>query len=127
MGGADYSFECIGNVDLMLPRSSAAKGLGRERDHWPCPRRPRSRPGRSSWSPGRVWRGSTFRGARCRTDVPKIVDRYMAGRIEIDPMITKTMPLDDISKGFDLMHDGKSIRSVVLYCPAPDALRVPSP
>ena len=62
---------------------------------------------------GRVWKGTAFGGARGRTDVPKIVDWYMEGKIEIDPMITHTMPLADINKGFDLMHEGKSIRSVV--------------
>ena len=64
---------------------------------------------------GRVWKGTAFGGARGRTDVPKIVDWYMDGKIEIDPMITHTMPLADINKGFDLMHEGKSIRSVVIY------------
>ena len=64
---------------------------------------------------GRVWKGTAFGGARGRTDVPKIVDWYMEGKIEIDPMITHTMPLADINKGFDLMHEGKSIRSVVVY------------
>jgi S-(hydroxymethyl)glutathione dehydrogenase / alcohol dehydrogenase len=62
---------------------------------------------------GRVWKGTAFGGARGRTDVPKIVDWYMDKKIEIDPMITHTMPLDDINKGFDLMHKGESIRSVV--------------
>jgi S-(hydroxymethyl)glutathione dehydrogenase/alcohol dehydrogenase len=64
---------------------------------------------------GRVWKGTAFGGARGRTDVPKIVDWYMDGKIEIDPMITHTMPLADINKGFDLMHAGTSIRSVVVY------------
>ena len=64
---------------------------------------------------GRVWRGTAFGGARCRTDVPKIVDWYMDGRIEIDPMITHTMPLADINKAFSLMREGKSIRSVIVY------------
>jgi S-(hydroxymethyl)glutathione dehydrogenase/alcohol dehydrogenase len=64
---------------------------------------------------GRVWRGTAFGGARGRSDVPKIVDWYMQGKIEIDPMITHTMPLSDINTAFDLMHDGKSIRSVVVY------------
>ena len=64
---------------------------------------------------GRSWRGTAFGGARGRTDVPKIVDWYMEGKIEIDPMITHTMGLDDINKGFDLMHKGESIRSVVVY------------
>jgi S-(hydroxymethyl)glutathione dehydrogenase/alcohol dehydrogenase len=64
---------------------------------------------------GRVWRGTAFGGARGRTDVPKIVDWYMDGRIEIDPMITHTMPLGDINKAFTLMREGKSIRSVVIF------------
>ena len=64
---------------------------------------------------GRVWKGTAFGGARGRTDVPKIVDWYMDGKIEIDPMITHTLPLDDINKAFDLMHEGKSIRSVILF------------
>ena len=64
---------------------------------------------------GRVWRGTAFGGARGRSDVPKIVDWYMEGRIEIDPMITHTMPLNDINKVFALMREGKSIRSVVIF------------
>jgi S-(hydroxymethyl)glutathione dehydrogenase/alcohol dehydrogenase len=64
---------------------------------------------------GRVWRGSAFGGARGRTDVPKIVDWYMDGKINIDDLITHTMSLDGINKAFDLMHEGKSIRSVVVY------------
>ena len=64
---------------------------------------------------GRVWRGTAFGGARGRTDVPKIVDWYMEGKINIDDLITHTMPLDEINDAFDLMHEGKSIRSVVVY------------
>ncbi len=64
---------------------------------------------------GRVWRGSAFGGARGRTDVPKIVDWYMDGKIEIDPMITHTLPLEGINEAFDLMHAGESIRSVVVF------------
>ena len=64
---------------------------------------------------GRIWKGTAFGGARGRTDVPKIVDWYMDGKIEIDPMITHTLPLDDINRGFALMHSGESIRSVVVY------------
>jgi S-(hydroxymethyl)glutathione dehydrogenase / alcohol dehydrogenase len=64
---------------------------------------------------GRVWKGSAFGGARGRTDVPKIVDWYMQGKIEIDPLITHTMPLEKINDAFDLMHEGKSIRSVVTF------------
>jgi S-(hydroxymethyl)glutathione dehydrogenase/alcohol dehydrogenase len=62
-----------------------------------------------------VWRGSAFGGARGRTDVPKIVDWYMGGKIEIDPLITHVLPFEDINKGFDLMHEGKSIRAVVTF------------
>src|SRR3546814_13647339 len=65
---------------------------------------------------GREWKGSAFGGARGRTDVPKIVDWYMEGKLNIDDLITHTLPLNDINKGFDLMHEGKSIRSVVVYC-----------
>jgi S-(hydroxymethyl)glutathione dehydrogenase/alcohol dehydrogenase len=64
---------------------------------------------------GRVWKGTAFGGARGRTDVPKIVDWYMDGKIEIDPMITHTLPLERINEAFDLMHRGESIRSVVVY------------
>ena len=64
---------------------------------------------------GRVWKGSAFGGARGRTDVPKIVDWYMEGKINIDDLITHTMPLEDINHGFELMHEGSSIRSVVIY------------
>jgi S-(hydroxymethyl)glutathione dehydrogenase/alcohol dehydrogenase len=64
---------------------------------------------------GRVWKGTAFGGARGRTDVPKIVDWYMDGKISIDPLITHTMPLDKINDAFDLMHSGESIRSVVIY------------
>jgi S-(hydroxymethyl)glutathione dehydrogenase/alcohol dehydrogenase len=64
---------------------------------------------------GRTWKGTAFGGVRGRTDVPKIVDWYMEGKIEIDPMITHIMPLDRINEAFDLMHEGKSIRSVVVY------------
>jgi S-(hydroxymethyl)glutathione dehydrogenase/alcohol dehydrogenase len=64
---------------------------------------------------GRTWKGTAFGGARGRTDVPKIVDWYMEKKIQIDPMITHTLPLKEINRGFDLMHEGKSIRSVVVY------------
>jgi S-(hydroxymethyl)glutathione dehydrogenase / alcohol dehydrogenase len=64
---------------------------------------------------GRVWKGTAFGGARGRTDVPKIVDWYVDGKIKIDPLITHTLKLDEINRGFDLMHEGKSIRSVVVY------------
>ena len=115
-GGADYSFECIGNVDVMRAALECCHkgwgesviigvaGAGKEISTRPF-----------QLVTGRVWRGSAFGGARGRTDVPKIVDMYMDGRIDIDSLITHTMPLEDINKAFDLMHSGESIRSVVLY------------
>jgi S-(hydroxymethyl)glutathione dehydrogenase/alcohol dehydrogenase len=115
-GGADYTFECIGNVDVMRVALEAAHkgwgesiiigvaGAGKEISTRPF-----------QLVTGRSWRGTAFGGARGRTDVPKIVDWYMDGKIEIDPMITHTLSLDDINKGFDLMHEGESIRSVVVY------------
>ena len=115
-GGADYSFECIGNVDLMRAALECCHkgwgesviigvaGAGQEIATRPF-----------QLVTGRVWRGTAFGGARGRTEVPRIVDWYMDGKIQIDPMITHTMPLDDINKAFDLMHAGESIRSVVIY------------
>lgn len=115
-GGADYSFECIGNVDVMRAALECCHkgwgesvvigvaGAGKEISTRPF-----------QLVTGRVWRGSAFGGARGRTDVPKIVDMYMDGRIDIDSLITHTMPLEDINKAFDLMHSGESIRSVVLF------------
>ena len=115
-GGADYTFECIGNTDVMRAALEACHkgwgesiiigvaGAGKEIATRPF-----------QLVTGRVWRGTAFGGARGRTDVPQIVDWYMDGKIEIDPMITHTLPLDDINKGFDLMHAGESIRSVVVY------------
>jgi S-(hydroxymethyl)glutathione dehydrogenase/alcohol dehydrogenase len=115
-GGADYSFECIGNVTTMRQALECCHkgwgesviigvaGAGQEISTRPF-----------QLVTGRVWRGTAFGGARGRTDVPKIVDWYMQGRIEIDPMITHTLALKDINQGFDLMHEGKSIRSVVNY------------
>src|SRR5579863_9462316 len=116
IGGADYTFECIGNVNLMRAALESCHrgwgesiiigvaGSGQEIATRPF-----------QLVTGRVWRGTAFGGARGRSDVPKIVDWYMEGKIEIDPMITHTMPLNDINKAFDLMHEGKSIRSVVVY------------
>jgi S-(hydroxymethyl)glutathione dehydrogenase/alcohol dehydrogenase len=115
-GGADYSFECVGNVDLMRQALECCHrgwgvsviigvaGAGQEI---------RTRP--FQLVTGRVWKGTAFGGARGRTDVPKIVDWYMQGKIEIDPLITHTMELRDINRAFDLMHSGESIRSVVRY------------
>ncbi len=115
-GGADYSFECIGKVEVMRQALECAHkgwgesiiigvaGAGEEISTRPF-----------QLVTGRVWKGSAFGGARGRTDVPKIVDWYMDGKIDIDSMITHTMPLDDINHAFDLMHEGKSIRSVVTF------------
>jgi S-(hydroxymethyl)glutathione dehydrogenase/alcohol dehydrogenase len=115
-GGADYSFECVGSVDLMRQALECCHrgwgvsviigvaGAGQEI---------RTRP--FQLVTGRVWKGTAFGGARGRTDVPKIVDWYMDGRIRIDPLITHTLPLDRINDAFDLMHSGESIRTVVMH------------
>ena len=115
-GGVDYSFECIGNVTTMRQALECAhKGWGQS-----CIIGVAGAGQEISTRPfqlvtGRTWRGTAFGGARGRTDVPKIVDLYMDGKINIDDMITHTMPLQDINNAFDLMHSGESIRSVVLY------------
>jgi len=115
-GGADYSFECVGNVDLMRTALECChKGWGESIIIGVAPAGAEIRTRPFQLVTGRVWRGSAFGGARGRTDVPKIVDWYMEGRIEIDPMITHVLALSDINKGFDLMHAGQSIRSVVTY------------
>ena len=115
-GGVDYSFECIGNVDVMRQALECCHkgwgesyiigvaGAGQEISTRPF-----------QLVTGRSWRGTAFGGARGRTDVPKIVDWYMDRKINIDDLITHTMKLEDINKAFDLMHSGKSIRSVVIY------------
>jgi len=115
-GGADYSFECIGNVEVMRQALECAHkgwgvsviigvaGSGQEISTRPF-----------QLVTGRVWKGSAFGGARGRTDVPKIVDWYMQGKINIDDLITHTMPLEEMNTGFDLMHRGESIRSVVKF------------
>ncbi|UFP96842.1 S-(hydroxymethyl)glutathione dehydrogenase/class III alcohol dehydrogenase [Gloeobacter morelensis] len=115
-GGADYSFECIGNVDVMRQALECCHkgwgvsviigvaGAGQEI---------RTRP--FQLVTGRVWKGSAFGGARGRTDVPKIVDWYMEGKINIDDLITHVLPLNEINQAFDLMHEGKSIRTVVTF------------
>jgi S-(hydroxymethyl)glutathione dehydrogenase/alcohol dehydrogenase len=115
-GGADYSFDCTGNTDVMraaLECCHRGWGVSTIIGVAEAGREIATRP--FQLVTGRVWKGSAFGGARGRTDVPRIVDWYMDGRIEIDPLITHTMPLDDINKAFDLMHAGKSIRSVVVY------------
>ncbi|WP_437338045.1 MULTISPECIES: S-(hydroxymethyl)glutathione dehydrogenase/class III alcohol dehydrogenase [unclassified Sorangium] len=115
-GGADFSFECIGNVKVMRQALECCHkgwgtsiiigvaGAGEEISTRPF-----------QLVTGRVWKGTAFGGARGRTDVPKIVDWYMEGKIKIDELITHTMPLDDINRSLDLMHSGESIRSVVLF------------
>jgi S-(hydroxymethyl)glutathione dehydrogenase / alcohol dehydrogenase len=115
-GGADYSFECIGNVKVMRQALECChKGWGESIIIGVAPAGAEISTRPFQLVTGRVWRGSAFGGARGRTDVPKIVDWYMNGKIEIDPMITHTMPLEDINRGFNLMHEGESIRSVVIY------------
>ncbi|UWQ18230.1 S-(hydroxymethyl)glutathione dehydrogenase/class III alcohol dehydrogenase [Jannaschia sp. M317] len=115
-GGADYTFDATGNVGVMRTALECAhKGWGESVIIGVAPAGAEISTRPFQLVTGRVWRGTAFGGARGRTDVPKIVDWYMDGKIEIDPMITHTMPLSDINKGFDLMHAGESIRSVVLY------------
>jgi S-(hydroxymethyl)glutathione dehydrogenase/alcohol dehydrogenase len=115
-GGADYSFECVGNVKLMRQALECCHrgwgtsvvigvaGAGQEISTRPF-----------QLVTGRVWKGSAFGGARGRTDVPKLVDWYMDGKIEIDSMITHKLPLERINEAFDLMHAGESIRTVVEF------------
>jgi S-(hydroxymethyl)glutathione dehydrogenase/alcohol dehydrogenase len=115
-GGADYTFDATGNVNVMRTAlESAHKGWGESIIIGVAPAGAEIATRPFQLVTGRVWRGTAFGGARGRTDVPKIVDWYMEGKIEIDPMITHTLSLDDINKGFDLMHAGESIRSVVVY------------
>jgi len=115
-GGVDYSFECIGNVNVMRQALECChKGWGQS-----CIIGVAGAGQEISTRPfqlvtGRSWHGTAFGGARGRTDVPKIVDWYMEGKIHIDEMITHTMPLSEINTAFDLMHEGKSIRSVVTF------------
>ncbi len=115
-GGADYSFECIGNVSTMRQALECCHrgwgvsviigvaGAGQEISTRPF-----------QLVTGRVWKGTAFGGAKSRTEVPRIVDWYMDGKINIDDLITHTMPLEEINSAFDLMHEGKSIRSVVTF------------
>ncbi len=115
-GGADYSFECIGNVNVMRAALECChKGWGESVIIGVAPAGAEIQTRPFQLVTGRVWRGSAFGGARGRTDVPKIVDMYMDGRIDIDSLITHTMPLEQINAAFDLMHKGESIRSVVVY------------
>ena len=115
-GGADYSFECIGNVEVMRSALECCHkgwgesviigvaGAGQEISTRPF-----------QLVTGRVWRGTAFGGVRGRTELPGYVDKYLNGEINIDDMVTHTMGLEDINKAFDLMHSGQSIRSVIIY------------
>lgn len=115
-GGADYSFECIGNTDVMrVALECVHKGWGESIIIGVAPAGAEISTRPFQLVTGRVWRGSAFGGARGRTDVPGIVDMYMEGRIDIDSLITHKLKLEDINKGFDLMHAGDSIRSVVEF------------
>jgi S-(hydroxymethyl)glutathione dehydrogenase/alcohol dehydrogenase len=115
-GGADYTFDATGNVEVMRAAlESAHKGWGESIIIGVAPAGAEISTRPFQLVTGRSWRGTAFGGARGRTDVPKIVDWYMDGKIEIDPMITHQLKLEDINEGFDLMHAGKSIRSVVVY------------
>jgi S-(hydroxymethyl)glutathione dehydrogenase/alcohol dehydrogenase len=115
-GGADHSFECIGNVDVMRQALECChKGWGESTIIGVAGAGQEIATRPFQLVTGRVWRGTAFGGARGRTDVPRIVDWYMDGKINIDDLITHTMPLDDINNAFDLMHAGKSIRSVVTF------------
>jgi S-(hydroxymethyl)glutathione dehydrogenase/alcohol dehydrogenase len=116
IGGADYTFDCTGNVKVMrqaLECSHRGWGVSVVIGVAAAGAEISTRP--FQLVTGRVWKGTAFGGARGRTDVPKIVDWYMNGKIEIDPMITHLLRLEDINRGFDLMHAGESIRSVVVY------------
>jgi S-(hydroxymethyl)glutathione dehydrogenase / alcohol dehydrogenase len=115
-GGADYTFDCTGNTTVMRQALEACHrgwGVSVIIGVAEAGKEIATRP--FQLVTGRVWKGTAFGGARGRTDVPKIVDWYMNGRIQIDPMITHVLKLEEINKGFDLMHEGKSIRSVVVY------------
>jgi S-(hydroxymethyl)glutathione dehydrogenase/alcohol dehydrogenase len=115
-GGADYSFECIGNVKVMRQALECChKGWGVSIIIGVAPAGAEISTRPFQLVTGRVWKGTAFGGARGRTDVPKIVDWYMDGKIEIDPLITHKLKFEDINKGFDLMHAGESIRSVVVF------------
>ncbi len=115
-GGVDYSFECIGNVDLMRSALECCHkgwgesiiigvaGAGQEISTRPF-----------QLVTGRVWRGTAFGGVKGRTQLPGMVEQYLGGKIKVDEMVTHTLPLDDINKAFDLMHEGKSIRSVIQF------------
>ena len=116
IGGADYTFDCTGNVRVMRQALEAChRGWGQSIVIGVAPAGAEIQTRPFQLVTGRIWKGSAFGGARGRTDVPKIVDWYMEGKIQIDPMITHILTLDEINKGFELMHAGESIRSVVVY------------
>jgi S-(hydroxymethyl)glutathione dehydrogenase / alcohol dehydrogenase len=115
-GGADHSFECIGNVDLMRQALECCqKGWGKSTIIGVAPAGAEIATRPFQLVTGRVWQGTAFGGAKGRTDVPKIVDWYMDGKINIDDLITHVLPLEEINDAFDLMHKGESIRSVVTF------------
>ena len=115
-GGADYTFDCTGNVTVMRQALEAChRGWGESIIIGVAPAGAEIATRPFQLVTGRVWRGTAFGGARGRTDVPKIVDWYMNGKIQIDPMITHVLSLEEINKGFELMHSGESIRSVVVF------------
>lgn len=115
-GGADYSFECIGNVNIMRQALECChKGWGESIIIGVASGGEEIATRPFQLVTGRVWRGTAFGGAKGRTDVPKIVDWYMDGKINIDDLITHTFSLDTINEAFDVMHEGKSIRSVVTF------------
>jgi S-(hydroxymethyl)glutathione dehydrogenase / alcohol dehydrogenase len=115
-GGADYSFECVGDVTLMRQALECChKGWGVSVIIGVAPAGTEISTRPFQLVTGRIWKGTAFGGARGRTDVPKIVDWYMDGKINIDDLITHTLPLERINEGFDLMHAGKSIRTVVTF------------
>ena len=115
-GGADHSFECIGNVEVMRQALECChKGWGKSTIIGVAPAGAEIATRPFQLVTGRVWQGTAFGGAKGRTDVPKIVDWHMDGKINIDDLITHVMPLDDINNAFDLMHKGESIRSVVTF------------
>lgn len=115
-GGVDYSFECIGNVEVMrealecchsgwgVSTIIGVAGAGQEI---------RTRP--FQLVTGRTWKGTAFGGVKGRSQLPGYVEQYMSGQIELDKMVTHTMPLEEINTAFDLMHEGKSIRSVIIF------------
>jgi len=115
-GGADYSFECVGNVELMRQALECChKGWGESVIIGVAPAGAEIATRPFQLVTGRVWKGTAFGGARGRTDVPKIVDWYMDGKIDIDSLITHQLPLERINEAFDLMHAGTSIRTVVTF------------